>query len=139
MMLGLGCDLCDVARIERALERPRFLERVYTPAERARIARRGSETAAGLFAAKEAVSKALGTGIGEVGWKDIEILVDARGMPFVRLSENARRAMQPSGGAARVFVTITHVRSVAAATAAVEGEPAGQAQAPEKPLAGEEA
>ena len=134
-------DVIEVARVKQAMENPRFIERLFTEAEREDLGGKvdSAQSIAGRFAAKEAVSKALGTVIGEVGWKDIEILVDARGMPFVRLSENARRAMQPSGGAARVFVTITHVRSVAAATAAVEGEPAGQAQAPEKPLAGEEA
>ncbi len=120
MMLGLGCDLCDVARIERALERPRFLERVYTPAERARIARRGSETAAGLFAAKEAVSKALGTGFRGFGFQDIEVIPDAMGRPVCGLTGGALVRLQAMGGL-RVWVSISHSGGFAMAVAVVEG------------------
>ena len=115
MMLGLGCDLCDVARIERALENPRFLERVYTPAERARIARRGSETAAGLFAAK-----ALGTGFWGFGFQDIEVIPDAMGRPVCGLTGGALERLQAMGGL-RVWVSISHSGGFAMAVAVVEG------------------
>ena len=62
MLKGLGCDMIEVERIRQALSRPSFLRRVYTLEERAAIARKGAQTAAGFWAAKEAVSKALGTG-----------------------------------------------------------------------------
>jgi len=78
MILGIGLDLCEIHRIEKAIARVHFLERVFTPAERGRIlsasgSRRG-EIAAGLFAAKEAVAKALGTGFDGFGPDAVEIL-----------------------------------------------------------------
>ena len=115
-------DLCDIERMEKAIERPRFLERVYTERERARIlaangARRG-EIAAGLFAAKEAVAKALGTGFNGFGPQDIEITPDALGRPVCTLHKRAADLAQ--GG--RVHVSITHERGMAGATAVLEGE-----------------
>ena len=62
MILGLGMDLIEVPRIAEMIKTDRFLQRIYTPAERAAIAEKGAQTAAGYFAAKEAVAKALGTG-----------------------------------------------------------------------------
>ena len=126
MILGLGVDLCEIERIAKAIEMPRFLERVYTPAERERLeaapqARR-NEIAAGLFAAKEAVCKALGTGFSGFGPWDIEILPDAAGRPECRLANGAAaRAQTLSGGAeVRVLVSITHEKGMAAATAVAE-------------------
>ena len=67
-ILGVGLDLCDIRRIRRAMENPRFAQRAFTQGERERIAQRGEQTAAGLFAAKEAVAKALGTGFDGFSW-----------------------------------------------------------------------
>lgn len=61
MVLGLGLDLVEIGRIAKACEKPHFRARIFTPAENARIDERGAQTAAGIFAAKEAVVKALGT------------------------------------------------------------------------------
>jgi len=75
MVLGLGSDLIEIARIGASIERfgARFLERVFTPAERAYCAGRVPSLAA-RWAAKEAVSKAFGTGIGKaMGWRDIDV------------------------------------------------------------------
>ena len=125
MILGIGIDLCEIARIARAIEKPRFLERVYTEAERERVLaaseiRRG-EIAAGLFAAKEAVSKALGTGFDGFGPADIEVLPDAAGRPACALRGGARdRAARLAGGACRVYVSITHESGMAAAVAILE-------------------
>ena len=122
---GIGLDLCAIGRICRAIERPRFLQRVYTPAEAGRIqaaseARRG-EIAAGLFAAKEAVAKALGTGFSGFGPWDIEIAPDAAGRPLCRLSGGAlQRAETLCGKAPRVWVSITHENGMAAAMAILE-------------------
>ena len=81
-----GIDITEVPRIRAALDRwgTRFLDRIYTPAERERYGKRVTSLAA-RFAAKEAVMKALGTGVRGVGWKDIEVLPDARGKPVLRL------------------------------------------------------
>ncbi len=126
MILGVGLDLCDIGRIERAIEKPRFLERVYTPAERARIeaasGARRSEIAAGLFAAKEAVAKALGAGFTGFFADAVEILPDAAGRPTCRLDGGARaRAVALCGGEDfAVWVSVTHESGFAAATAILE-------------------
>ena len=121
MILGLGIDLMDIARIEQAIQRhPRFLERVYTEAERAAIARKGAQTAAGYFAAKEAVAKALGTGFCGFSMTDISIEPDALGRPVARLSGGALERMQAMGGQS-LFVSITHAGGFASAAAVLEG------------------
>src|SRR5579871_6109979 len=77
-----GVDAAEIGRIANAVERwgDRFLQRVYTEAEQA-YCRRSAHRLAGRFAAKEAVSKALGTGIRALRWRDIEVLPDAWGKP----------------------------------------------------------
>lgn len=86
MKLATGVDLIEIARIDEVASRhgKYYLERVYTPAELEYCGRR-AESLAGRFAAKEAVAKALGTGIGDVSWKDIEILGDEQNAPVLRL------------------------------------------------------
>lgn len=119
MILGLGLDLCDVGRIERALQNPRFLLRVYTPGERALIEARGAQTAAGLFAAKEAAAKALGTGFRGFGFADVEVLRDDLGRPVCRLHGGAQARLLALGGGT-LLVSITHSGGFAAATAVLE-------------------
>jgi holo-[acyl-carrier protein] synthase len=111
-----GIDLAEVPRIAAALERwgDRFLERVYTPAERARYRTRVPSLAA-RFAAKEAVMKALGTGARGVGWKDIEILPDARGKPTVRLYGRGE-ARARSLGIQVWEISLSHSRETAVAS-----------------------
>lgn len=121
MIRGLGIDLMDVSRIEGALnQHPRFMERVYSPAEQRAIMERGAETAAGYFAAKEAVAKALGTGFRGFSMKDISIENDEWGCPAAHLSAGALERFLALGGE-RVLVSITHVGGQAAAVAVIEG------------------
>ncbi len=126
MILGVGIDLCEIARMEAALEKPRFAERVFTPAERARLdaarGKRRAEVAAGLFAAKEAVAKALGTGFVGFGPWDVEIVPDPAGRPVCRLLNGAaaRAAALVEGGEWTVHVSITHENGAAAAVAVAE-------------------
>lgn len=89
-MLSVGVDIADIARIARALERwnDRFLAHVYTDAEVAYCRGRVAELAA-RFAGKEAISKALGTGLVGVSWTEMEILADRRGKPTVLLHGRA--------------------------------------------------
>lgn len=111
-----GIDIAEVPRIAAALERwgTRFLERVYTPAERERYAGRVLSLSA-RFAAKEAVMKALGTGMRGVGWKDIEILPDARGKPTVRLYGRGEARARALG--IQVWeISLTHSRETAIAS-----------------------
>lgn len=93
MILGIGTDIVDIGRITAIYERhgQRFLDRCFTPAEQVLI----NENMAALarrYAAKEAVSKALGTGIGEdIGFHDLEILRNDKGQPILSFSEAAER------------------------------------------------
>jgi holo-[acyl-carrier protein] synthase len=82
MKLATGVDLIEIARIDEVVSRhgKYYLERVFTPAELEYCGKR-AESLAGRFAAKEAVAKALGTGIGNVSWKEIEILGDEHNAP----------------------------------------------------------
>ena len=126
MILGIGLDLCEIERMRLALAKPRFLERVFTSAERERIEaaadpRRG-QIAAGLFAAKEAAAKALGTGFTGFGPADVEIVPDSKGMPVCTLYRGAavRADALSEGRAWRLLVSITHENGCAAATAILE-------------------
>ena len=122
MIQGVGTDLCGIDRIAKAMENPRFLERLYTPAERARLEglclERKSERAAGMFAAKEAVAKALGTGFTGFGFADVEILSDEKGKPLVFLHGGAKAI---ANGAA-VHLSISHDGGLALAFAVIESK-----------------
>ncbi len=86
IVLRTGVDLIEISRIEEVIARhgKRYLERIYTPAELEQFGRE-TESLAGRFAAKEAVAKALGCGIGAVSWKDIEVLGDEQDAPGLTL------------------------------------------------------
>jgi holo-[acyl-carrier protein] synthase len=115
VILGIGSDLIDVRRIERTIARhgTRFLDRIFTPAERAKAESRArrAETYAKRFAAKEACAKALGTGLrGGVFWRDMGVVTLPSGRPTMQLSGGALarlRAITPIGCEARIDVTIT--------------------------------
>ena len=114
--MGLGNDVIDIRRIEKTIERfgDRFLERIFTDAERARASRRPLLAAASYakrFAAKEACSKALGTGLRDgVFWRDMGVINLASGRPTLRLTGGAARqlaALTPDGCEARIDLTLT--------------------------------
>ena len=117
MILGLGSDLCDIRRIERALSRhgERFALRVFTPAERAKAERRietaRASTYAKRFAAKEACAKALGTGFAQgVFLSDIGVVNLASGQPTLALTGGAAARLAglvPAGFAAVLHLTMT--------------------------------
>lgn len=111
----VGIDIIEIERIEAALERfgDRFLRRIYTERERERYGRRPAELAA-RFAAKEAVMKALGTGIRGVRWRDIEVLPNRRGKPIVVLHETAA-ARAAHLGFTHFSISLTHSRGDAMA------------------------
>jgi len=114
-VLSVGVDIIEIARIARALDRfgDRFLARVYTPAEIVYCRGRVPELAA-RFAAKEAVSKALGTGLVGISWREMEILGDRRGKPMVSLSGRAQTRAD-SLGLDEWAVSLTHSDSQAVA------------------------
>jgi holo-[acyl-carrier protein] synthase len=115
MILGIGSDICDARRIAKVLERhgDRFIDRIFTPAERAKAERRRNrvETYAKRFAAKEACAKALGTGLrAGVWWRDIGVINLPSGRPTLELTGGAKRclaAMTPPGHEARIDLTMT--------------------------------
>ena len=128
MIIGLGSDLCDVRRIAKTLERhgERFINRVFTTTERAKAERRanGPETYAKRFAAKEACSKALGTGLSQgVYWRDMGVVNEPSGKPTLRLTHGAavRLAhMTPPGKAAHIHLTMTDEYPYAQAIVIIE-------------------
>ena len=117
-ILGLGVDICEIVRMERALERhPTMRARVFTPEEIAYCDGRArpAESFAGRFAAREAVIKALG-GYRARGWLDISVARHPSGAPQILLSGNAKRRADALG-VDRVLVTFTHERTNAVAFA----------------------
>ena len=116
-LVRTGIDAIEISRIRDVLSRhgARFLRRVYTDAEQSKANGRAEEFAA-RFAAKEAVSKALGTGMRSILWKDIEILNDHRGKPLVHLHGNAQQRAQDLG-ITDLDVSLTHSRELAIAVA----------------------
>ncbi len=122
-MKGIGTDLCDISRIQKAMEKARFVERVFTPAERAFLESRGkgrAQSAAAMFAAKEAVVKALGTGFsGGIMPEMVEILHDDLGAPRVRLLDRAEQRMKAMG-AEEIALSLSHERGLAMAVAVID-------------------
>lgn len=133
MIIGIGSDLCDIRRIERSLERfgDRFTHRVFTEGERARSDRRAARAPsyARRFAAKEACSKALGTGLSHgVFWRDMEVVNLPGGRPTLRLTGGAAErlaALMPPGHRPVVHVTLTDDPPLAQAFVVIEALPEG--------------
>ena len=117
MNLASGIDLIEIQRLEDAIGRhgERFLERIFTPRELAEVGDSVASLAA-RFAAKEAVSKALGTGIGAVGWGDIEILRGAQREPVLHLHGAAARLAKEKNLTAW-SISLSHTTSHAIAMA----------------------
>ncbi|WP_178024152.1 holo-ACP synthase [uncultured Paenibacillus sp.] len=132
MIFGIGHDIVEIERIQRLLSKSigeRLRQRILTAAELELPgqAARPAEFLAGRFAAKEAVSKAFGCGIGQVlSFTDMEILPDANGKPAVTLTREAWERLglpaagRPEGGGYAIHLSITHERQLASAFAVVE-------------------
>lgn len=112
---SVGVDIIEIERVAAVIERwqARFLERVYTEAERYYCRGRVPELAA-RFAGKEAISKALGTGIRGLAWRDLEILPDPLGKPMVTLHDRAR-ARAEHLGLRHFAISLSHSRDFAVA------------------------
>jgi holo-[acyl-carrier protein] synthase len=131
MILGIGSDLIDIRRIEKSLERhgERFVARVFTEVERARAENRAGSVAsyAKRFAAKEACSKALGSGISEgVFWRDMGVVNLPNGRPTMHLTGGAAEKLErltPPGHRAIIHLTITDEFPVAQALVIIEAVP----------------
>jgi holo-[acyl-carrier protein] synthase len=112
-MLAVGVDIIEVERLARGLERygDRFSNRFFTPREQAQCAGRPASLA-GRFAVKEAVGKAVGTGIGDVGWKEIEIVNDERGRPLLTL-HGAAAELATAQGLDEWAISLSHTTTLA--------------------------
>lgn len=132
MIIGFGSDLCSIERIQNSLDRygQRFIDRVFTETEQAKANRREltrAGTYAKRFAAKEACSKALGTGFrAGVFFKDMGVVNDKSGRPTLHLTGGAAdqlRAITPAGHTAAVHLTLTDDHPWAMAVVIIEALP----------------
>jgi holo-[acyl-carrier protein] synthase len=138
MIIGIGSDLIDITRVAKVIERhgERFLDRIFTSAERARAERRSKSekmvvaTYAKRFAAKEACSKALGTGIRRgVWWKDMGVVNLPGGRPTMQLTGGALARLQelmPPGHEPQIDLSITDDWPLAQAFVIISAVPAGK-------------
>ena len=121
MVIGIGTDLMEIARIAQSIDRfgERFLQRIFTPGEIA-YCRRKQKNAAESFAAKEAGAKALGTGISRgVGWLELEVAREPGGRPLLTLSGRAAERAAALG-VHRISLSLTHSRDCALAVVVME-------------------
>ena len=126
MIVGTGIDLCEVERIEKAMAAPhgeRFRERVFTAGEIAYAERKANraERYAARFAAKEAVLKALGVGIGAAGFREVEVVRGDDGAPGLLLVGRAA-ALAAARGIRWWHISLTHTDLVAVASVVAEGD-----------------
>ena len=131
MIVGIGTDLCNIERVEQTLARfgDRFRNRVFTEREQARAGRRVNEAAtyAKRWAAKEACSKALGTGLRMgISWRDMEVRNHESGQPVMEVTGWAAerlRALTPKGHRATIHVSLTDDHPWAQAFVVIEAQP----------------
>ncbi len=114
MIKGTGTDIIEIKRIEKACLNEEFIKKIYTENEIKEYIRRNKNISflAGRFAAKEAVSKALGTGMRNISFKDIEILLDSYGKPYVNLKKDM--------GNIKIHISISHSKDNAVAFCIIE-------------------
>jgi holo-[acyl-carrier protein] synthase len=125
IVIAVGVDLVEISRIEAVLDRhgSRFLRRVYTEGELAYAKERPAALAA-RWAAKEATAKALGTGIGVVSFREIEVLCDAQGKPELYLHGNAAR-LAASMNLSQFALSLSHAADYALAFVVAQGSGGG--------------
>ena len=124
MIVGIGCDIIEIERIARAIKRESFIQRVFTAKEAAYCQSRGQQAAASFaarFAAKEAVMKALGTGLREGSLQEIAVANDALGKPLVQLSGHFA-ALSRQLGVKNIQISLSHSRDFAVAYVIMEDD-----------------
>ncbi len=126
MILGIGVDIIEIDRIQKAVKKQeKFLNKIFTVKEIEYFKSRkmNIEVIAGNFAAKEAISKALGTGIRNISFLDIEVLRDKFGKPLVNIENKIKENIETIFGVGQVYkihITISHSKSNAVAYAILE-------------------
>lgn len=122
MIVGVGCDIIEIERIARAIKSESFIRRVFTAEEAAYCQRRGQQAAASFaarFAAKEAVLKALGTGLREGSLQEIAVDNDGLGKPLVQLSGHFA-ILAKQLGVKNIQISLSHSRELATAYVIME-------------------
>ena len=121
MIVGIGNDIIEIERIEKAISKEGFIAKVYTQREIENIVKRGNrtETYAGIFSAKEAISKAIGTGVREFALTDLEILNDDLGKPYVIVSDKLNKIIQRKKENYQIEIAISHSKKYATAMAII--------------------
>ena len=121
MIVGIGNDIIEIERIEKAILKEGFKNKVYTERELENIEKRGNrtETYAGIFSAKEAISKAIGTGVREFSLTDLEILNDDLGKPYVVVSEKLDKIIKSKKEDYQIEISISHSKKYATAMAII--------------------
>ena len=121
MIVGIGNDIIEIKRVEKAISKEGFIAKVYTQREIENIVKRGNrtETYAGIFSAKEAISKAIGTGVREFALTDLEILNDDLGKPYVIVSDKLNKIIQRKKENYQIEIAISHSKKYATAIAII--------------------
>ena len=121
MIVGIGNDIIEIERVEKAISKEGFIAKVYTQREIENIVKRGNrtETYAGIFSAKEAISKAIGTGVREFTLTDLEILNDDLGKPYVIVSDKLNKIIQRKKENYQIEIAISHSKKYATAMAII--------------------
>ena len=121
MIVGIGNDIIEIERIEKAISKEGLKNKIYTQKELENIKKRGDrvETYAGIFSAKEAISKAIGTGVREFSLTDLEILNDDLGKPYVVVSERLDKIIKSKKENYQIEISISHSKKYATAMAVI--------------------
>ena len=121
MIVGIGNDIIEIERIEKAISKESFKNKVYTQRELENIEKRGDrvETYAGIFSAKEAISKAIGTGVRKFSLTDLEILNDDLGKPYVVVSEKLDKIIKSKKEDYQIEISISHSKKYVIAMAII--------------------
>ncbi|WP_338955516.1 holo-ACP synthase [Fusobacterium nucleatum] len=121
MIIGIGNDIIEIERIEKAISKEGFKNKIYSQRELENIEKRGNrtETYAGIFSAKEAISKAIGTGVREFSLTDLEILNDDLGKPYVVVSEKLDKILRNKKEDYQIEISISHSKKYAIAMAII--------------------
>lgn len=123
MIIGIGTDITEIKRIKEAIQTNlKLADRLFTPSEIAYCRKKSNsfESFAARFAAKEAVSKALGTGFRNYKWTEIEVVKDSLGKPSIVLTGNALKQAESLGGKS-IHVSLSHSKDYAVAMVILEG------------------
>ena len=121
MIVGIGNDIIEIERIEKAISKESFKIKIYTQRELENIEKRGDrvETYAGIFSAKEAISKAIGTGVREFSLTDLEILNNDLGKPHVVVSEKLDKILKTKKEDYQIKISISHSKKYVIAMAII--------------------